>query len=209
MRTFSVSLPSLGLPAFAALLLLGLSASAAAQPTVTLRGNVGASFFRAPDGVKNALNSGVDVGAGAGIRVWEGVSIIGHVSYDQFTLNEQTARSLGRAVAGDRSFLGGALGVRYTYLNETDAHPYASVGAGIYRLHESNRKVFRQGNVVERLPSQSATNVGLHLALGSLFRLDDTYALFFEPRYVFYDISERLTGAQRYASLRLGVEVQL
>jgi hypothetical protein len=51
--------------------------------------------------------------------------------------------------------------------------------------------------------------VGLHLALGSLFRLDDTYALFFEPRYVFYDISERLTGAQRYASLRLGVEVQL
>lgn len=209
MRTFSVSLPSLRITAFTALLLLGLSVSAAAQPTVILRGNVGASFFRAPDGVKKALNSGVDVGAGAGVRLGKGLSIIGHVAYDQFTLNEETARSLGGSTGGDRSFLSGSLGVRYTYLNGTDAHPYASLGAGVYRLSESNRKVFRGGAVVERLPSQSATNMGLHFALGSFFRLDDTYALFFEPRYVFYDVSEQLTGNQRYVTLRLGVEVQL
>jgi len=209
MYTSHVRARGLWSAAFVCLLALGLSASAAAQPTVVLRGNVGASFFRAPDGVKRVLHSGVNTGVGAGVHVYRGVAITAHAAYDQFTLNEETARLFDGFQSGDHSFLSGALGVRYTYRNGTDAHPYVSMGVGMYRLKKSNRKVFQEGDGVDRLPQQTSTEAGAHLALGSFFRLDDTYALFLEPRYVFYDVGERLTGTQRYITVRLGVEVRL
>jgi opacity protein-like surface antigen len=193
----------------ACVLAVGASVSAAAQPTVSVRGNVGASFFRSPETLSEALHSGIDLGIGAGVRVYRGLSITVKGGYDQFTLNEETARLFQRIEVGDLSFLSGSVGLRYTYLNDSDAHPYASAGVGVYRVGISNRKVFERGEIVERQPQRTATEMGVHLALGALFRLDDTYAVFFEPRYVFYDVGESVTGTLRFFTLRLGVDVQV
>lgn len=190
-------------------LVLGTSTAAVAQPTVSVRGNVGASFFRAPDGLSQVLHSGVDMGLGVDVRVYRGLSITAHGGYDQFTLNEETARLFERIEVGDLSFLSGALGVRYTYLNNSDAHPYVTTGVGLYRARSSNRKVFEGGELINRKEKQSFRDIGGHLAVGSLFRLDETYAVFFEPRYVFYGVDEKLTGTLRYFTLRLGLDVQL
>lgn len=186
-----------------------LSVGVAAQPRVTVRGQVGASFFRSPETLSEALHSGVDVGAGAGVRIYRGLSVTGHAAYDQFTLNEETARLFTRIEAGDLSFLSGSLGLRYTYYNESDAHPYVATGVGLYRVSSSNRRVFEEGTLVTRQPQRSATEMGMHLALGSTFRLDETYAVFFEPRYVVYNVGRRITGTLRYFTLRLGVEARL
>ena len=190
-------------------LVLGLSVSAAAQPTISVRGNVGASFFRSPDALSEALHSGVDLGLGAGIRVYRGLSVTVRGGYDQFTLNEETARLYQQIEVGDLSFLSGSIGLRYTYTNNSDAHPYGAIGVGVYRASSSNRKQFSQGQLIQERPKQVATEIGGHLAIGSLFRLDDTYAVFFEPRYVFYNMAENLGGTIRYFTLRLGVDVKL
>lgn len=197
----------------AGVLCLGTGVSVTAQPTVSLRGNVGASFFQAPDGLSQALHSGTDVGVGGGIRVWRGLSVTVHGGYDQFTLNEQNLRTISRGfqdglMQGDVSFFNGSLGVQYTYENETDAHPYLATGIGLYQRSVSEQKIFRNGELVDRGESRTETALGSHLALGSLLRLGDTYALFFESRYVFYDVSESVTGAQRYFTLRIGLDVQ-
>lgn len=187
-----------------------VGANAVAQPTVSVRGNVGASFFRSPDALSEALHSGVDLGLGAGVRLYRGLSFTVRGGYDRFTLDERTSRVFFRSIeAGDLSFLSASLGLRYTYRNSTDAHPYVATGVGIYRLNSSNRKKFENGQLVDRQPERTFTEKGIHLALGSLFRLDERYAVFFEPRYVFYNVSERLTGTLRYFTLRLGVDVQL
>jgi opacity protein-like surface antigen len=193
-------------------LVLALSTGAAAQPTISVRGNVGASFFRSPDFTSEILHSGVDLGLGAGVRINRAVSITVRGGYDQFTLNRENLQAITQGLEvtrGDVSFLSGSLGFRYTYLNESDAHPYGSMGVGLYRLKRSNRTFFRDGQPVEPRGDVSETKLGLHLAVGSLFRLDDTYAVFFEPRYVFYDLEDSITGNLRYFTLRLGVDVQL
>jgi opacity protein-like surface antigen len=199
--------------ALALVLALGLSAGAVAQPTVSVRGNVGASFFRSPDFASETLHSGVDLGLEAGVRIYEGWGVTLRGGYDQFTLNEESLRAFSQGgelpPQGDISFLSGGLAARYTYLNDSDAHPYASMGVGVYRLRSANRKVFRNGEIVGREGDATETKLGLHLALGSLFRLDETYAVFFEPRYVFYDLGESIAGNVRYFTLRLGVDVQL
>lgn len=186
-----------------------VGADVMAQPTVSVRGNVGASFFRSPDVLSEALHSGVDLGLGAGVHIYRGLSLTVRGGYDRFTLNEETSRLFSRLEAGDLSFLSGSLGLRYTYRNSTDAHPYVATGIGIYRRSSSNRKVFEGGRLVSQKPQRTQTKRGIHLALGSLFRLDERYAVFFEPRYVFYNVNERLTGTVRYFTLRLGMDVQL
>lgn len=193
-------------------LALTFGADAVAQPTVSVRGNVGASFFRSPDFASETLHSGVDLGVGAGVRVYRGVSITVRGGYDQFSLNEESLRafSQGRKLTqGDISFLSGSLGIRYTYLNDSDAHPYGSAGLGVYQLRSSDRRVFEDGELTNRREDASETEMGFHFAIGSLFRLDDTYSVFFEPRYVFYDLGESLSGEFRYFTLRLGVDVRL
>ena len=199
----------LRLTILAFVLVLGLSVSAAAQPTISVRGNVGASFFRSPDALSEALHSGVDLGIGAGIRVYRGLSVTVRGGYDQFSLNEETARLYQQIEVGDLSFLSGSIGLRYTYTNDSDAHPYGAIGVGVYRASSSNRKQFSQGQLIQERPKQVSTEIGGHLAIGSLFRLDDTYAVFFEPRYVFYNVAENLGGTIRYFTLRLGVDVKL
>jgi len=199
-----------------ALLLSGfVGRGATAQKTVSVRGNVGASFFRAPEVWSRTLHSGVSIGLEVGIPVYRGLSITAHGGYDQFPLNRENLRLTSQGIGGvpvsqgDVSFLSGALGLRYTYYNETDAHPYISTGVGFYRAKQSDRKAFEQGAFVGQRPPESATELGVHLAIGSLFRLDDTYAVFFEPRYIFYDVQTNPSGSLRYFTLRLGVDVQL
>lgn len=194
---------------FILLLLVGTGAAAWAQPTVSVRGNVGAAFFRSPDLTSQLLNSGTNLGLEADVRVYRGFSITLGGAYDSFTLNEQNAR-LYQQSGGDLSFLGGEVSLRYTYFNDSDAHPYVATGVGLYRGQLTDRVRFtEEGDRVE-VPEQVRFNEeGLHLALGSVFRLDDTYAVFAEPRYVIFDFSEGLGNALRYFTLRLGVDVQL
>lgn len=175
-----------------------------------MRGNVGATFFRSPDVLSETLHSGVNVGVGGAIRVYRGLAITAQGGYAQFALNEETARIFQQSVeVGDFSFVNGSLGLRYTYLNDSDAHPYVSTGVGRYRLTQSDRKVLEEGEFVELPSDKTFTDLGMHFAIGALFRLDDRYAVFFEPRYVFYDLSQGLESSLRYFTLRLGVDVQL
>ena len=189
-------------------LALAASVGAAAQPAISVRGNVGASFFRSPDLLNEALHSGVDVGVGAGIEIYRGLSFTVRGGIDRFTLNEQSFRRVGFRNGGDVSFLSGSLGLRYTYENETDAHPYVAIGGGRYRRTISNLRAVEDGELVNLEGSRADTRLGTHLALGSLLRFNDRYALFFEPRYVLYDLAEGPGDAQRYVTLRLGVDVQ-
>lgn len=189
-------------------LLMAGSMTAMAQPTVSVRGNVGASFFRSPDLQSELLNSGTSLGLAAGVRVYRGLAITVGGGYDSFTLNEENAR-LFNSGGGDLVFQSGTLGLRYTYLNDSDAHPYLATGFGIYQLRSTNRRVVSDGELVSSGEQAQEVKSGGHLALGSLFRLDDTYAIFFEPRYVFYDLGAGIGDAARYFSLRLGVDVRL
>lgn len=189
------------------LLISTLALSAFAQPTVSVRTNVGAAFFRAPEVSSDLLNSGINLGVEADLFVYRGFSATLSGSYSKFTLNEQNAR-LYDLRTGDLSVLNGAIGVRYTYANESDAHPYVTAGFGLYRLKSTNVRDVQDGELVNIQEEGTAVDEGVHLAAGSSFRIDDTYAVFFEPRYVFYDVGQRLTGTVRYLTVRLGLVAQ-
>ena len=194
-------------------LLLGTRASA--QPAVSVRGNVGAAFFQSPEGLNNVLNSGVDLGLGAGLEVYDGLEVVLQGSYDRFTLNSDNVALLddnlpvGTSVEGGAlNLINGTVGLRYTLKNQSDAHPYVAGGIGLYRTELAEARV-RQGENV--LPERSTRGRGFHLAIGSNFRVNETYGVFFEPRYVVVDTggSDLQTGdSTRYVTVRLGVEVQ-
>ncbi len=194
-------------------LLLGTRASA--QPAVSVRGNVGAAFFQSPEGLNNVLNSGVDLGLGAGLEVYDGLEVVLQGSYDRFTLNSDNVALLddnlpvGTSVEGGAlNLINGTVGLRYTLKNQSDAHPYVAGGIGLYRTELAEAQV-RQGDNL--LPERSTRGRGFHLAVGSNFRVDETYGVFFEPRYVVVDTdgSDLQTGTStRYVTVRLGMEVQ-
>ena len=197
------------------LLAILLVPGAAAQPEVSLRGNVGAAFFRSPDGLNNVLNSGVDLGLGAGVELYKGVELVLQGSYDRFTLNGDNVAlfdanlSVGARVEGGAlNVLNGTIGLRYILENSTDAHPYVAGGVGVYRSVLEKTKI--QGE--EIFPRLATTSRGFYAAIGSTFRINDTYAVFFEPRFVSVDTegSELDTGeSTRYVTLRLGLDVRL
>jgi hypothetical protein len=192
----------------AAVFALGLCVSAAGQPIVSVRGNVGATFFRSPEATSTILNSGTNLGLEAEVRVYRGLGITVGGGYDSFTFNEDNARIYGQS-GGDLAFLGGEVGLRYTFLNDTDAHPYVALGGGLYQGRLTDRKqITEEGQLVDADESVNQTEEGGYLAAGALFRLDDTYAVFAEPRYTFYDFGGGATGELRYFTLRLGVDVQ-
>lgn len=194
--------------AWALLLVVGTAGVAGAQPDVSVRGNVGASFFQSPETTSLILNSGTNLGLEAEVQVYRGLGITLGATYDGFTFNEENARLYSRS-GGDLSFLGGSVGLRYTFRNTTDAHPYVAVGGGFYRGRVTDRKqVTSEGQLVDASEKVNFTEEAAHLAVGSLFRLDDTYAVFAEPRYTFFNLGRGLTGELRYFSLRLGVDVQ-
>ena len=201
----------------ALLIVLGLvfSTRVSAQPAVSVRGNVGAAFFQSPEGLNNVLNSGVDLGLEAGLEVYDGLEVVLQGSYDRFTLNSDNVAllddnlSVGASVEGGAlNLINGTVGLRYTLKNQSDAHPYVAGGIGLYRTELAEARV-RQGENV--LPERSTRGRGFHLAIGSNFRVDETYGVFFEPRYVVVDTggSDLQTGdSTRYVTVRLGVEVQ-
>ncbi len=201
----------------ALLIVLGLifSTRVSAQPAVSVRGNVGAAFFQSPEGLNNILNSGVDLGLEAGLEVYEELEVVLQGSYDRFTLNSDNVAllddnlSVGTSVEGGAlNLINGTVGLRYTLKNQSDAHPYVAGGIGLYRTELAEARV-RQGENV--LPERSTRGRGFHLAIGSNFRVDETYGVFFEPRYVVVDTggSDLQTGdSTRYVTVRLGVEVQ-
>jgi opacity protein-like surface antigen len=201
----------------ALLIVLGLvfSTRVSAQPAVSVRGNVGAAFFQSPEGLNNILNSGVDLGLEAGLEVYDGLEVVLQGSYDRFTLNSDNVALLddnlpvGASVEGGAlNLINGTVGLRYTLKNQSDAHPYVAGGIGLYRTELAEARV-RQGENV--LPERSTRGRGFHLAIGSNFRVDETYGVFFEPRYVVVDTggSDLQTGdSTRYVTVRLGVEVQ-
>jgi hypothetical protein len=95
-------------------------------------------------------------------------------------------------------------------VNSTDAHPYAAIGGGIYQVRVTNRQRVTTGGTLEPIEgTRTAVEEGMHLALGSLFRIDDTYAVFVEPRYMFFDLNGDAGEATRSFVLRLGMDVQL
>ncbi|MCS3826829.1 opacity protein-like surface antigen [Salinibacter ruber] len=203
----------------ALLIVLGLglvfSTRVSAQPAVSVRGNVGAAFFQSPEGLNNILNSGVDLGLEAGLEVYDGLEVVLQGSYDRFTLNSDNVAllddnlSVGTSVEGGAlNLINGTVGLRYTLKNQSDAHPYVAGGIGLYRTELAEARV-RQGENV--LPERSTRGRGFQLAIGSNFRVDETYGVFFEPRYVVVDTggSDLQTGdSTRYVTVRLGVEVQ-
>jgi len=193
----------------ALVLMVGSLGTAAGQPTVSVRGNVGATFFQSPDVTGSILNSGTNVGLETEVRLYRGFGVTVGVGYDRFTLNEENVRIYARE-GGDLSFLSGTFGLRYTFVNDTDARPYATVGVGRYRALVSDRKrVTDDGDLVDINNQVTEWQEGIHLAAGALFRLDDTYAVFAEPRFTFFDVDRGLSGALRYFTVRLGMDVQL
>jgi len=203
------------------LLLIGLAwaGSVSAQPAVSLRGNVGATFLQSPELEQQIFNSGVDAGLAMDVEVYRGFSVTIHGAYDQFTLNRETAQRIGGGTVrvGDLSFLSGSIGLRYTFQNDSDAQPYVAAGVGLYQARQTNQGTFGSGEgATGAVVARSATREGFHVAAGANFRLDDTYAVFFEPRYVFvtpgpdgFLITDRGDEDPRYFALRLGLDVQL
>lgn len=199
---------------FVVLLGGGLVGEGLAQSRISARGNVGASFFRAPNGLSEALNSGVNAGLSVDFRLYRGFFLSVQGGYDQFTLNEETTLSLigdSETILGDWAYVNGSLGLRYVYENESDAHPYFTIGVGGYQERVSNIRRFQNGEVVDANTSSTITNLrlGTHVGLGANFKLDDTYAVFFEPRYTFYDLRSGVQESFRFFSLRLGGVVHL
>ena len=202
----------------ALLVFLGLilTTSVSAQTAVSLRGNVGAAFFQSPEGLNTVLNSGVDLGVGAGVEVYDGLEVVLQGSYDRFTLNSDNIAllddnlSVGTPVDGGAlNLVNGTIGLRYTLKNQSDAHPYVSGGVGLYRTELAEARVRQSENV---LPERSTSRRGFHVAIGSNFRIDETYSVFVEPRYVVVDTEDSAleTGTStRYVTVRLGMGVQL
>lgn len=192
-----------------ALLAVGTAGAACAQSPFSVRGNVGASFVQSPESASTLFNSGTNLGLEAEVRVYRGLGITAGASYDTFTLNEDNARIYSQG-GGDPSFLGGSLGLRYTVLNGTDAHPYIAAGGGYYQLRITDRKqITEERQLVDVSDQARVTEEGAYLAAGALFRVNETYAVFAEPRYTFFDFGQGLGGALRYFTMRLGIDVRL
>lgn len=191
------------------LLLAACTGVAAAQPALSLQGNLGATSLRSPDRSSAVLNSGVNLALGAQLRVYRGLGVVVEGSYDQFTINDKNVQLYG-IESGDLSFLGGAVGLRYTYENDTDAHPYIGGGIGRYRVENENlRMVQGNGEIVKTSEQIRTVRTGYHMAFGTNFRLDDTYAFFFEPRYVIVNTERIPAQASRFWSVRFGMSVRL
>lgn len=193
-----------------------IASSAVAQSSrVSVRGNVGAAFFRSPEGLNTVLNSGVNLGVGASVRMTEGLALVVEGSYDRFTFNGDTFGLLAENLSVGSEVEGGHLnvqnvtmGVRYTFTNGSNAHPYVAGGVGLYRSVLERATVLQSD---ETLPRRATTARGYHAAAGSKFLINETYSFFFEPRLVVVDTegSELQTdSATRYVTVRLGVDVQ-
>ena len=137
-------------------------------------------------------------------------------SYDRFTLNGDNIAliddnlSVGTNVDGGAlNVLNATLGLRYTVQSQSDVRPYAAGGMGLYRSVLA-RATISKGD--QTLPRRATVGKGYHAAIGSTFRIDETYSFFFEPRLVIVDTDGPGFGTNtstRYVTVRLGVEMEL
>lgn len=205
---------------FVLLFALLFSGSALAQPTVSVRGNVGAAFFQSPTSLNTVLDSGFDLGLETGIRLYGGLELALQGSYDRFSLNEDNAvlldqnLSLGNGSTvegGDLYLLNVALGLRYILLRESDVRPYVTGGVGFYRSAITQANIFQEGILVESESRKGTTSTGIHVGVGMNFHVNDTYIVFFEPRYVIVQTTSREFGFgsfTRFVPVRLGLEMR-
>lgn len=202
-------------------LALVVGGTAIAQPTISVRGNVGAAFLQGPNSLNSVMNSGVDLGLETGIQLYEGVELVVQGSYDRFTLNEDNLLlnqnilpgEGARVEGGDFYFLSATAGLRYLFLHDGSAHPYITAGTGFYRTVLTAYDVYHQGDLQNSQSGgrQSVTSSGMHVGLGVNFQIDETYSVFFEPRYVIVYTSESGDGfatSTRYVPVRLGLDLR-
>lgn len=203
----------------AGVLTLILSGSVMAQPTLSVRGNVGAAFLQGPNSLNAVMNSGIDLGVEGSIQVYKGLEFFVQGSYDRFTLNEDNVLLNQNVLPGDGSrveggnfyFLNATAGVRYIFIHDGSAHPYVTAGTGLYRTTVTEFEVYHDGvlqnpDTGER---QTTTSKGMHLGLGVNFQIDDTYSVFFEPRYVVvYNRDVGLASSTRYIPVRIGLDLR-
>lgn len=194
---------------------------AEAQSPVSVRGNVGASFFQSPDGLSSVLNSGINLGIGTTVDVHDGLGITLRGSYDRFTLNGDNVALVNEGLeVGDASSVdGGALdlmgvstGVRYSFQNRTDAHPYITGGVGVYRTRIAPANIYQNGQLVQETQQRTTTAFGYHMALGVDFRINDRYTFFFEPRYIIVNTDGEDFGvgtSTRFVPVQIGLDVHL
>lgn len=202
-------------------LILPLGSQVVAQHSVSVRGNVGATFFQSPEGMNSVLNSGIDLGLGTSIQLYKGLELTLQGAYDQFTLNGDNLALLdqdlqvgagNRIEGGTYEHLSASVGFRYVFQNQSAAHPYMSGGVGIYRSSIAGTRVFQGGQLVQRSYGRSTTTHGYHFGVGADFQIDDTFTFFFEPRLVIVATDSQefgLGSSTRYIPVRLGVDVEL
>lgn len=196
-------------------LVFPVGSGAMAQPGISVRGNVGAAFLQSPDGLNTVLNSGVNLGIGTAFRMTDGLEIVLEGGYDQFSFNGDTFALFAENVSfgsevegGDLNVQNLTLGVRYTFINQSDAHPYFAGGVGVYRPVLERATVSGSD---QTLPRRSTVASGYHAAVGSKFIVNDTYSVFIEPRLVMVDTSEselQIDASARYVTVQLGAEVR-
>lgn len=195
--------------------------SAVAQPSVSVRGNVGAAFFRSPNGLQNILNSGVDVGLGLNIQFYRGLEVFAEGGYDEFSLNGDNVSILDENLrvgsssdvqGGEYQLLNASLGLRYVLINKADAEPYLSASVGIFRSAIAETDIYQSGRLVREAEGRTTTGLGVQLAAGVDFKINETYSFFFEPRYVIVDTDDQDFGlgtTTRFVPVRLGLDVAL
>lgn len=206
---------------FAIVLTLLAGTRAEAQPEVSVRGNVGASFFQSPEGLSSVLNSGIDLGVGTSVQIYRGLELVLEGGYSRFTLNEDNVAlseenlevgASSTIEGGDLSLLHATVGARYVFRSQGDAQPYVSSGVGLYRTRITELRASQNGERVGQNPERTSNSPGVHFALGVDFRVNETYDFFFEPQYVvvYADDQElRIGRSTHYIPVRLGIDVDL
>lgn len=181
---------------------------------------MGAAFFQSPSTLNEFLDSGFDLGLETGIRVYRGLDIVVQGGYDRFSLNEDNfALRFEEVAVGDRSRIEGgnlyllnvALGLRYVFLNDSDVRPYITSGVGLYRSAITERDIFQDGILLHTESRKGMISRGVHVGMGMNFHVNDTYVVFFEPRYVFVQTTNRAFGFEsftRFVPVRLGLEMR-
>ncbi len=176
-----------------AVALLLSTAAAEAQPIVNVRGHGAASWFRSPTEQRSLVDSGFELGLGVGVEVLRGLEVTLEGTFDRFPGNEnQLVLNLAnlfpnpriRPDGGDVQAWSAALGMRYTYVNDTPAQPYVAASGSYSAYSAQQADVFVDDALFRRAPRAEAMAFGYQVAVGVSFRINDRYAFFVEPRYV-------------------------
>jgi opacity protein-like surface antigen len=169
----------------------------ATAPILNVRGHAAASWFQSPNGQGALVDPGFELGLGTGWEVWNGLEVTLEGTFSRYAGNEnELVLNLAnlfpgealRSAGGDVETWAGAVGLRYTYVGESPAHPYVAAAVGYYAYSAQRADVFQATDggevLIRRAPAADLTAYGYQLAIGVSFQLSDRYAFFVEPRLV-------------------------